>query len=370
MRVAIDARKLRDFGIGTYIRNLLRELARTDRETDYVLFCRSEDLEMAGTLGPNFRPVVESSGHYSLAEQVRLPLAVRRERPDVYHAPHYVLPPLIKTPSVVTIHDCIHLLFPEYLPSRFASVYARTMMGIAARRSYRVLTVSEASKRDVLRFFDISSHKVEVVPNAIEEHFWQEPPEAELARVRAEYRLDGRFILFVGNLKPHKNVSRLVEAFARLRERGVDDVSLVVVGDDVSALPATQEAIRVHGLAGHVRSLGYVPDPTLAILYRLAAVFAFPSLYEGFGLPVAEAMACGTPVVASNVSSIPEVAADAALLVDPMDVDAIADGLARVLTDEDFAGALRLRGPARARRFSWERSVRRVRQIYGVVGDA
>jgi alpha-1,3-rhamnosyl/mannosyltransferase len=370
MRVAIDARKLHDFGIGTYIRNLLRQLARTDQETEYVLFCRPDDVAFAASLGPNFRAVVERSGPYSVAEQVRLPLAVRRERPDVYHAPHYVLPALVNVPSVVTIHDCIHLLFPEYLPNRGAYVYARAMMGMAARRSYRVLTVSEASKRDLLRFFDISSHKVEVVPNAIEDLFWRDPPEAELARVRAEYQLNGRFILFVGNLKPHKNVGRLIDAFARLRQRGVGDVSLVVVGDDVSALPATQEAIRVHGLAGHVRSLGYVPDPTLAVLYRLASVFAFPSLYEGFGLPVAEAMACGTPVVASNVSSVPEVAADAALLVDPLDVEAIADGLARVLTDDSFANALRERGPARAKRFSWERSVRRVRQIYGVVGEA
>ena len=239
-------------------------------------------------------------------------------------------------------------------------------MGMAARRSYRVLTVSEASKRDILRLFDISSHKVEVVPNAIEDHFWRQPPEAELARVRAEYGLE----------RAVHPVRRQPQA---AQERGAARGGL-------RAAPSARRRRRVAGggrrrclrasshPGGHPpprpgrstsASLGYVADPTLAILYRLASVFAFPSLYEGFGLPVAEAMACGTPVVASNVSSVPEVAADAALLVDPLDVDAIADGLARVLTDEAFASALRARGPVRARRFSWERSVRRVRQIYG-----
>src|SRR6185436_13559507 len=152
-------------------------------------------------------------------------------------------------------------------------------------------------------------------------------------------------------------------------QQGAGDVMLVVVGDDVSALPETEQAIRAHGLEREVRSLGYVDDETLAVLYRLAAVFAFPSLYEGFGLPVDEAMACGTPVVASTASSVPEVAGDAALLVDPLDVQAISEGLARVLTDETLAGALRQRGPLWARRFSWERSISRVREVYGVVGS-
>jgi glycosyltransferase involved in cell wall biosynthesis len=334
-----------------------------------VLLCRPRDLDIAGSLGTNFRTVVERSRHYSIGEQVNIPLVVRREQPDVYHAPHYVLPALINCPSVVTIHDCIHLVFPEYLPNGVARFYARAAMGMAARKAYRVLTVSEASKRDILRFFDVPSHKVEVVPNAIDDHFWRPRPDAELARVRQEYGLDRRFVLFVGNLKPHKNVPRLVEAFARARQQGAGDVMLVVVGDDVSALPETEQAINVHGLERDVRSLGYVADETLAVLYRLAAVFAFPSLYEGFGLPVAEAMACGTPVVASMASSVPEVAGDAALLVDPLDVQAISDGLARVLTDETLAGALRQRGPLWARRFSWERSISRVREVYGVVGS-
>src|SRR4029450_12324504 len=150
MRVAIDARKLHDFGIGTYIRNLLRHLARIDRENEYVLLCHTPDVNVADQLGPNFRTVFEPSPNYSLREQFHVPWALMREKPDVFHAPHYVLPIAVPCRSVVTIHDCIHLMFPQYLPNRAAHAYARASMWIAAKRSDRILTVSAASKRDIL----------------------------------------------------------------------------------------------------------------------------------------------------------------------------------------------------------------------------
>ena len=217
MRVAIDARKLHDFGIGTYIRNLLRHLARIDRDTEYVLLCREADLGIAAQLGPNFRTVLEPSPNYSIREQIHVPWVLRRERPDVFHAPHYVLPPAIRCRSVVTIHDCIHLMFPQYLPNRVAYAYARASMWAAARRSNRILTVSEASKRDILHFFNVPPEKIVVVYNAIDEHFAPTPSEEDVARVRERYQLDHRFVLYVGNIKPHKNLVRLIEAFAELR---------------------------------------------------------------------------------------------------------------------------------------------------------
>ena len=155
MRVAIDARKLHDFGIGTYTRNLLRHLARLDHDTEYVLLCQEPDMGIAGQLGPNFRTVLEPSPNYSIREQFHVPWVLRRERPDVFHAPHYVLPPAIRCHSVVTIHDCIHLMFPQSLPNRAAYVYAKASMWMAARRSDRILTVSEASKRDIIHFFNV-----------------------------------------------------------------------------------------------------------------------------------------------------------------------------------------------------------------------
>ena len=369
MRIGIDARKLHDFGIGTYIRNLLRHLSRIDRESEFVVLCRPEDAKGVSSLGENLRPVTETAGNYSVAEQLKVPLKLKREGVTLFHAPHYVLPPLVRCPSVVTIHDCIHLMFPQYLPNRVALGYARASITGAARRATRVLTVSESSKRDILRFVDIPSDKIDVIHNAHDERFSVEPREEDVVRVRERYQLHDPFILYAGNVKPHKNVERLIEAFHLVRQRGLDHVKLVVIGDDISRYAALRRAVHHHQLHKYVRFLGYMPEETLAVMYRLAGVFVFPSLYEGFGLPPLEAMASGTPVVTSNVSSLPEVAGDAAVLVDPLSPDAIADGIYRVLTDAGLRQSLRERGLARARQFSWEASVRRVREIYGQVAS-
>ena len=368
MRVAIDARKLHDFGIGTYIRNVLRHLARIDSETEYVLLCQPPDLDVGAQLGHNFRTVLERSPNYSLREQVHVPWVLRRERPDVFHAPHYVLPPAVHCRSVVTIHDTIHLTFPQYLPNRVAYAYARASMWAAAHRSDRILTVSEASKRDILHFFNVPPEKIEVVYNAIDERFSREPDPADVSRVRERFQLDQRFVLYVGNIKPHKNLVRLIEAFDGLRRHGLDDVKLLIIGDEIARYPALRRAVHQHKLHKHVRFLGYLPDDTLAILYRLASLFVFPSLYEGFGLPPLEAMASGTPVVTSNLSSLPEVTGDAAVLVDPYDSLAIESGMRRVLEDPALAADMRRKGLQRAREFSWEQSVAKTWAIYQEIG--
>jgi glycosyltransferase involved in cell wall biosynthesis len=370
VRIGIDARKLHDFGIGTYIRNLLRQLARLDRQTEFVLLCRPEDVPWLASLGENLRPVAETSTNYSIIEQIRIPLALKREGVTLFHAPHYVLPPLVPCRSVVTIHDCIHLMFPQYLPNRLALGYARASIVAAARRATRVLTVSESSKRDILRFVHIKPEKIDVIYNAYDERFTVEPREEDVDRVRERFQLHDEFVLYAGNVKPHKNLERLIEAFHLVRRRGLDHLKLVLIGDEISRYAALRRAVHRHQLHKYVRFLGYLPEETLAVMYRLAGVFVFPSLYEGFGLPPLEAMASGTPVVTSNVSSLPEVAGDAAVLVDPYDPKAIADGIYQVLTDDQFRRDLRARGAARARQFSWEQSVRRVREIYVEVGEA
>jgi glycosyltransferase involved in cell wall biosynthesis len=367
VRIAIDARKLRDFGIGTYIRNLLRHLARLDASTEYVVLCRDHDSPFVSELGENFRPVMEWSGQYSIREQITVPLELRRERADLFHAPHYVLPPLTPCRSVVTIHDCIHLRFPQYLPSRLGYAYARSALWIAAHRSARVLTVSEASKRDILQYFRIPESKVAVIYNAIDERFNEEPPADEVMRVRERYQLNDPFILYAGNIKPHKNLERLIEAFHIIRRGELEDVKLLIIGDEISKYAALRRTVHRYKLHKHVRFFGFVPDATLAILYRLARVFVFPSLYEGFGLPPLEAMASGTPVITSNVSSLPEVVGDAAMLIDPYEPDAIAGAMRRVLVDDRLRDDMRERGLIRAREFSWGQSVRRVRQIYDEV---
>jgi glycosyltransferase involved in cell wall biosynthesis len=364
VRIAIDARKLRDYGIGTYVRNVLRHLSRIDRDTEYVLLCRPQDCGIAAELGENFRTVPERSGPYSVREQIAVPMDLRRERADLFHAPHYVLPPLTPCPSVVTIHDCIHLQFPQYLPHPLGHAYARAALWVAAHRSARVLTVSEASKRDILRYFSIPAHKIDVIYNAIDERFGEAPGEEDVSRVRERYQLNDPYVLYAGNIKPHKNLERLIEAFHLLRRHGLDNVKLLIVGDEISKYATLRRAVHRYKLHQHVRFFGFVPDKTLAVFYRLASVFVFPSLYEGFGLPPLEAMASGTPVITSNVSSLPEVVGDAAIMLDPYDPIAIEQAMRLVLTQPALREDLRQRGFARVKQFSWERSVRRIRAIY------
>jgi glycosyltransferase involved in cell wall biosynthesis len=366
MKIAIDARKWRDYGIGTYVRNLARHLALIDRETTYFLFCNEADESTLRDLAENFVPVVERSAGYSVAEHLSIPRKLRQLGADLYHSPHYVLPLLCPKAAVVTIHDCIHLLFPEYLPNRFAKRYAWFMMRNAVHRSELILTVSEASRADILSFYpEADAERLKVVPNAIDEAILEEPGEEEMERVRERYQIRGRFVLYAGNIKPHKNLARLIAAFGLLKRRsGHDDLKLLIIGDEVNRYASLRRSVEAAGVRQDVRFFGFVPDHTLAALYRLAAVFAFPSLYEGFGLPPLEAMACGTPVVTSRISSLPEVVGDAALLVDPYSVEDIAGALERVLGDDALRASLVVRGRARAQSFSWERSARAIHAGY------
>ena len=243
-------------------------------------------------------------------------------------------------------------------------MYARGSLWAATHKSDRILTVSEASKKDILDYFHVPEQKIDVIYNAIDERFNEPPAPDDIERVKVRYQLDDPFVLYAGNIKPHKNLERLIEAFHMFRRPMFEHVKLLIIGDEISKYATLRRAVHRLKLHKHVRFFGFVPDQTLAALYRLAAVFVFPSLYEGFGLPPLEAMASGAPVITSNVSSLPEVVGDAAVLIDPYDPEAIADAIRRVLSDEALRQQLKERGQVRARHFSWDRSVRRVHEIY------
>jgi glycosyltransferase involved in cell wall biosynthesis len=366
MKIAIDARKWRDYGIGTYVRNLVRHLARIDHETTYFLFCDDADEATLRDLAENFVPVVERSEGYSVMEHFSIPRQLERLGADLLHSPHYVVPLLCRKRNVVTIHDCIHLLFPQYLTKPFALRYAKFMMGHAVRRSDAILTVSEASRRDILRFYpEADPDRIQVVPNAIDDAILEEPGEEERERVTERYQIRGRYVLYAGNIKPHKNLDRLISAFGVLKQTsGHEDVKLLIIGDEVNKWGSLRRSVEAAGVRQDVRFFGFVPDHTLSALYRMASVFAFPSLYEGFGLPPLEAMACGTPVVTSKISSLPEVVGDAAILVDPYDVEDIAAALVRVLDDAQLRKNMIARGRERVAHFSWERSVKAIHECY------
>ena len=364
VRIAIDARKLHDYGIGTYVRNLVREFARQDSPEHYVLICHPDDAAFVRELGPRFEPLIDPSASYSVREQFSVPMHLRRARVQLFHSPHYVVSPLTPGPVVVTIHDCIHLRFPQYLPNRAAYVYARAFMALGARRARRVMTVSQASKEDIQHYLRTPAQKIDVIHNGLDSRFLRAPDEANVARVRDRFMLNSPFVLYTGNIKPHKNVERLIEAFALMRKNGHEDVKLLIIGDELSKYPGLRRLVHRHHLHQHVRFLGFVPDETLAALYRLAKVFVFPSLYEGFGFPPLEAMASGTAVITSNVSSLPEVVGDAALLIDPLDPSSIASAMCRVLGDDELRADLVRRGHARVGAFSWASAAAATRAVY------
>jgi len=365
MRIAIDARKINDFGIGTYLRNLIKYLPLVDRQNEYFLLCYEADQEQIQRLAPSFTLVHESAAQYSLREHLSIPSKLRHLKVDLFHTPHYVLPLFTPCRAVVTVHDVIHLLFPQYLPSRFAGRYARFMIRRAVERAALVLTVSHASKRDLLTFFDLDPEKILVVPNGIDLGMAEGLPVEMLTRVRERFQITGRFLLFAGNIKPHKNLERVIAAFAQLKSSpDFADLTLIVSGDEISKYPELRRAVERHRVRASVRFFGFVAEDTLVALYQMADVFVFPSLYEGFGLPPLEAMANGTPVVTSNISSLPEVVGDAALTVDPYNIDDIAHAIRRLLTDRQLRARLITDGYERARGFSWERSVAQIHAAY------
>ena len=367
--VGIDARKLRDFGIGSYVKNLLEALSRRPESLAYRfrVFARAADRDTLPTLLPHFDVVTEEAPGYSLAELTGFAWRLWRHRLDLFHATHYVLPPLPRGRAVVTIHDIIHLLYPQFLPSRAAHVYARVMIRRALNRAHRIITVSHNSKRDLVDHFGVDSQRIEVIYNGVSNRFRPDIPQKERRRVAGKHGIPSPYLLFLGGERPHKNARNVVRAFAEARRRVALPHTLVLAG----ALPKNQgrvEAlISALDLDSVVRRTGLVDDEDMPGLFAGADAFLYPTLYEGFGLPVVEAMACGVPVLTSSTSALQEVAGGHALLVDPMDVEAIAAGVVTLATDAAKRAELAKLGRARAADFSWDKAAEATLGVYAAV---
>jgi len=366
MRIVIDARKVGDYGIGTYIQGIGHAAAMLAPTDDFVYL--GDPSEASGTplAGPNVSWARNSSRKYGLGELVSISWQTRRLGANVFHAPHYVYPIMLPCPGVVSVHDCIHLRFPRQLPNRAALSYARMMLRRAVRSSQRVLTGSESTRSDLVEMVEADPAKIEVIPYGCDAYLFEPASDEELEEATRKYHLERPFLLFVGNAKPHKNLKRLLGAFALLAER-FSDLDLVLVGGEQQAVRALLEDHEQPGIVDRVRLLGFLPKQDLRALYTLAQVFVFPSLYEGFGLPPLEAMACGTPVVAGRCSSLPEVVGHAGLLVNPRKVDAIADAVRILLEDSNLSAAFGARGQEQAREFTWEKAARRTLDVYAEV---
>ncbi|MDW8064251.1 MAG: glycosyltransferase family 1 protein [Anaerolineae bacterium] len=358
-------------GIGRYARELTRAILRAFPEHRYTLFYAGPvrfPLTWAEGLGVRQRPApLPERGMVWLWHRLRLPIPVEALAgpADLVYSPDFLLPPTWPgRPTLLTVHDLSFEIMPETLPEPLVA-YLRRNVPRAVRRATHVLADSEATRRDLVRLYGVPEERITVLYSGVDPRFRPVEDEAERARVRARYGLGPwPFVLTVGTVQPRKNYPRLIEAFAALvREGSFPDGHLVIVGEKGWKAEGTFEAIRRSGLMERIRWLGFVADEDLPALYSAAAAFALVSRYEGFGLPALEAMACGTPVVVSWTSSLPEVAGEAGILVDPDSTASIAEGLRRALTDPEGRAARRAAGLARACRFTWEAAARRWHEV-------
>ena len=350
-------------GVGHYTAQLLAALIDRSDARQYALLANRTLNGRAplGTLGQVGRRFPNRSAWLQLA----LPRDLAALRADVCHFPNSIAPLHAPCPIVITLHDMSLFLHAGLHPVK-SQLFVRSIIPAVARRAAAIITVSHHAKQDIVAGLHVPPEKVHVIYEAAASQYRVITNAAELERVRSRYELKRPFVLYVGTIEPRKNLTRLVTAFAQARRR-CPDLELVLVGQLGWKYAALLKAIEDLNLGSALRRLGYVPNEDLPALYNLARLLAFPSLYEGFGLPVIEAMACGTPVLTSNGSSLAEIATGAAWLIDPHNVDAMADGLARLAIDDDLHGHLRAEGLARAAQFSWQRAAEETVRVYDTV---
>jgi glycosyltransferase involved in cell wall biosynthesis len=386
LRIVLDTRRVADFGIGTYIRNLVRSLAHVDTSNQYTLITTAPVVPEFSDLPSNFQMTPYQPSRRSGLAQFGFSMFLRKLEADLYHIPLNAVPLWMPKPYLVTIHDMSTLLFasqPGYR-NNLRLFYSRRGL----LRADRVIAVSMATRHDVETVLGIPESRLRVVYNAPDPAFGQlstpapargSEPELsyplEIQRVLDRYRIHYPFLLYVGRTNPQKNIPRLVEAFAVLRGEIQDhplyrDLRLIIIGDEISRHPALRHAVIQSRVEETVRFLGFVPIETLRAFYQATSAFVFPSLYEGFGLPPLEAMACGAPVVCSHVSSLPEVVGDAAQIVNPENVFDIARGMREVLLDPVLRARLIEKGLQQARKFSWERTAQQVLDAYEEIASS
>ena len=377
MHVGINAQLLsfsqnyRNGGISRYIRYLLTELARQPGQHRYTIFVNGQDvverlaayhpqITYLPVSWPETRPVSRIAW-----EQLTLPSLLRQRRVDVFHSPANVLPERLprNCAGVVTLHDLAFLRFPNVL-TRSKRMYHRTFTIRSLRHATMIIADSDSTKRDAVELVHIPAERIQTVHPCIDAHFSSVINEEEREKFRQKQGLADGFILYLGTLEPRKNITTIIEAYAQLRKTRAISEKLVLAGGKGWFYDSIFEKIQQLDLEGEVIFPGFVADTEQALWYQAASAFIYPSLYEGFGLPVAEALACGTPVVTSNVSSLPEAGAGIALAVDPYDVEAMSDALYKALVDLEYRQQCRAHAPSVAQQFSAQAMAAQIVSVY------
>jgi len=360
-------------GIGRYVRELVHALTLHDRTTDYRLF-------VAGTSHTTRPPQLADNFSWCptrlsprwlarLWHRANIPYRVERFTGsiDLFHATDFVLPPTAKTtPTLLTVHDLSFIRVPETTAPSLRK-YLNRVVPHSIKRATHILADSMATKDDIIQYYGTASEKITVLYSGVSSNFYPLPPERLRklsAKVQAKYQIKNRdFILSIGTVQPRKNYARLINAVAQMRDKGFD-IDIVIAGGKGWLEDEIYQTIQTTNMQKNVNFIGYVDDVDLPILYNMAECFAFPSLYEGFGLPVLEAMACGTPVITSNISSLPEVAGNAALMIDPYNIESIQHALQNILVDKNLREDLIQKGFKQIKQFTWENAANQLLMIY------
>jgi len=367
--IGIDARRLRDPGIGHYVQRLVRALAEIDGNNSYSLFVGSLYDGELDDLPDNFARVNEGSPIYSFRERVALSWRQVRQRLDLYHATHYILPLWLPKRTVTTVHDILHLLYPEFMPGRLSRYVAPAQIRRTLARSDHMITESQNTKTDLVDYFDVRPSRVSRVYPGVDPSFSPEPEPSD-PEILKELGLGGRYVLFRGAPGTHKNEESALRAVAAAAARTTEDFELVCVGERESSLERLAHLERALGLEGRVQWLGELPEDQMPAVLRGARLLIYPTLYEGFPMPVVEGMACGVPVITSNKATIREVAEGSAKLVDASSVSSLGGAIGWCLNDPQLTANLATDGLRRAAEFRWRRVAEQTLAIYeGVLGS-
>lgn len=368
MRIGVDARLMQHqpAGISNYTRHLLQALRQIDSDNEYIVFQHRRQLEPLIRQANFHRATLYAPVHTRL-EQWLLPFELRPHHLDLIHCTDFIPPLRSKIPSVITVHDLAFLHWPHFLTTESAAYYGQ--IDRAVRHARHIIVPSEQTKQDLIARLGVPNPLISVISEAAAPEFQPLPLDLCRSEVKEKFNLSHRFVLFVGTIEPRKNVSGLLQAFAYLRQHyntnGVlDDVTLAIAGGKGWLYEDTLAQIDRLKLNNHVHILGRVEDEWLPKLYCAARCHVHAALYEGFGLPPLEAMACGTPTIVSNVSSLPEVVGDAALLVNPRSSEEIAVAMQRLLCDDRLHAEMRDAGLRRAKIFSWTKAAKQTLEVY------
>ncbi len=363
MRIGIDVRLVyhRQAGISRYMLQLIEGLARCDSEDEFTILQSFKSKEPLLSQSNFTRRRLLTPSHHRL-EQLTLPIEISAMGLDVLHSPDFIPPFRRNCSSVITIHDLVFMLFPHFLTKDAARYYSQ--IDQAVRRTDAIIAVSQATKNDIMRLLGVQEQRITVIYEAASPVFRPIKTPDLVQRVRERFGIHGEFVLFVSTIEPRKNVPNLLKAFRQLLDNYRLGIKLVLAGERGWMFDEVFKIVTDLDLVEDVIFLGRVSTEELLWLYNAAQVLVAPSIYEGFGLTPLEAMACGTPVVVSNVSSLPEVVGDAGILVDPHNVDELTVGIWRSLSDSKLRNCLIAKGLKRAATFSWDKAACETLELY------